>query len=284
MFPNLHNLPTFDTVGVQERVDRFYSRSIKNSAKIEGLKLALSMVDLTTLEGKDTKGKVQQLCYKAMHPHDVLQNIPSVAAICVYPTFVGVAKKALQGDPFYQDMYLMYDDRTMPDLFDQHVPEVLPDRFPGNFTYKKEIKKLDVKYSLYLSEKISEFILKNNIKKEAIICSHGHTVFHQPENGITLQIGNSIEIKNSLDNIIVCDFRVQDVKLGGQGAPLVPIGDKLLFSKYDSCLNLGGIANISASPLPIHKEKGIIAFDICPANMIFNHYAQLKGKKMDKNG
>jgi len=97
MIPNLNNLPTYDTVGVNERVDRFCKRSIKKSSKIEGLKLALSMIDLTTLEGKDTKGKVQQLCYKAMHPHDTLKDIPTVAAICVYPTYVGVAKKALKG-------------------------------------------------------------------------------------------------------------------------------------------------------------------------------------------
>ncbi len=97
MIPNLNNLPTYDTVGVNERVDRFRKRSIKKSSKVEGLKLALSMIDLTTLEGKDTPGKVQQLCYKAMHPHDSLKNIPTVAAICVYPTYVGIAKKALQG-------------------------------------------------------------------------------------------------------------------------------------------------------------------------------------------
>ena len=97
MIPNLNNLPTYDTVGVNERIDRFCKRSIKKSSKIEGLKLALSMIDLTTLEGKDTEGKVRQLCYKAMHPHDALQNIPTVAAICVYPTYVAVAKNALQG-------------------------------------------------------------------------------------------------------------------------------------------------------------------------------------------
>ncbi len=97
MIPNLNNLPIYDTVGVNERVDRFCKRSIKKSTKIEGLKLALSMIDLTTLEGKDTPGKVQQLCYKAMHPHDSLKNIPTVAAICVYPTYVGIAKKALEG-------------------------------------------------------------------------------------------------------------------------------------------------------------------------------------------
>lgn len=96
MIPNLNNLPTYDTVGVNERVARFCTRSIKKSSKIEGLKLALSMIDLTTLEGKDTKGKVQQLCYKAMHPHDALKNIPTVAAICVYPSYVGIAKKALK--------------------------------------------------------------------------------------------------------------------------------------------------------------------------------------------
>lgn len=97
MLPNLNNLATYDTVGVNERVSRFCKRSIKKSTKVEGLKLALSMIDLTTLEGKDTKGKVQQLCYKAMHPHDLLKDIPTVAAICVYPNYVGIAKKALEG-------------------------------------------------------------------------------------------------------------------------------------------------------------------------------------------
>jgi deoxyribose-phosphate aldolase len=97
MIPNLNNLPVYDTTGVNERIARFCTRSIKSSSKVEGLKLALSMIDLTTLEGKDTPRKVQQLCYKAMHPHDTLKNIPTVAAICVYPAFVKEAKKALHG-------------------------------------------------------------------------------------------------------------------------------------------------------------------------------------------
>ena len=97
MIPNLNNLPIYDTVGVNERIDRFCKRSIKTSSKVEGLMLALSMIDLTTLEGKDTPGKVQQLCYKAMHPHDSLPNIPTVAAICVYPSHVKIAKEALHG-------------------------------------------------------------------------------------------------------------------------------------------------------------------------------------------
>ncbi len=97
MIPNLNNLPTYDALGVAERVDRFCKRSVKNSTKIEGLKLALSMIDLTTLEGKDTPGKVRQLCYKAMHPHDKLEALPKVAAVCVYPTYVALAKKEVDG-------------------------------------------------------------------------------------------------------------------------------------------------------------------------------------------
>lgn len=97
MIPNLNNLSPYDTLGVLERVDRFCKRSIKKSSKVEGLKLALSMIDLTTLEGKDTPGKVKQLCYKANHPHDQLEGLPKVAAVCVYPTYVSLAKKELEG-------------------------------------------------------------------------------------------------------------------------------------------------------------------------------------------
>ena len=97
MLPNLNNLPVYDSTGVNERIARFCSRSIKKSSKIAGLKLAISMIDLTTLEGKDTKGKVQQLCYKAMHPYDAIKDIPIVAAVCVYPAYVSTAKKELQG-------------------------------------------------------------------------------------------------------------------------------------------------------------------------------------------
>ena len=97
MIPNLNNLPTYDAVGVMERVDRFCKRSIKNTSKVEGLKLALSMIDLTTLEGKDTPGKVKQLCYKALHLCENLDDIPNVAAVCVYPAFVKIAKNELKG-------------------------------------------------------------------------------------------------------------------------------------------------------------------------------------------
>jgi len=93
--PDLDRVAPVDEVGVSERVARFQSRSVKAQTKIDGLKLALSMIDLTTLEGQDTPGKVRQLCQKAMHLHDALPGLPSVAAVCVYPTMVGVAKAAL---------------------------------------------------------------------------------------------------------------------------------------------------------------------------------------------
>jgi deoxyribose-phosphate aldolase len=93
--PDLSKVPAVDEVGVNERVARFQTRSIKTASKIEALKLILSMIDLTTLEGQDTRGKVQQLCQKAIHLHDAMPGLPHVAAICVYPTMVGVARKAL---------------------------------------------------------------------------------------------------------------------------------------------------------------------------------------------
>lgn len=93
--PDFKLSPSVDKVGVEERVARFQTRSIKNEAKIQGLKMVLNMIDLTTLEGKDTPGKVRQLCYKAQHLHDAYPGLPTVAAICVYPTMVAEAKKAL---------------------------------------------------------------------------------------------------------------------------------------------------------------------------------------------
>ena len=110
---------------------------------------------------------------------------------------------------------------------------------------KEKLEKLDVFYGKLLGKEINKFITKNKIEAIDFIASHGHTVLHQPENEITLQIGNGQEIATITQQKVVCDFRTEDVKLGGQGAPLVPIGDELLFSEYDFCLNLGGFANIS---------------------------------------
>jgi deoxyribose-phosphate aldolase len=97
MAHDFKNSPTVDQVGIEERVARFNTRSIKKGSKVQALKLALNMIDLTTLEGKDTEGKVTQMCYKAMHPHISLPDLPSTAAVCVYPTMVKAAKDALKG-------------------------------------------------------------------------------------------------------------------------------------------------------------------------------------------
>ncbi|MEI6487676.1 MAG: deoxyribose-phosphate aldolase [Bacteroidota bacterium] len=95
--PDFKNTPVIDQVGVEERVARFTTRSIKKSSKGQALKMILNMIDLTTLEGKDTEGKVKQMCYKAVHLHDVIPNLPTVAAVCVYPSMVKIAKDALKG-------------------------------------------------------------------------------------------------------------------------------------------------------------------------------------------
>lgn len=95
-YPDFNKTVTVDQVGIEERCARFQARSIKKETKVEGLKLALNMIDLTTLEGKDTEGKVRQMCYKAVHLHDVYPGLPTVAAVCVYPTFVKTAKEALK--------------------------------------------------------------------------------------------------------------------------------------------------------------------------------------------
>src|SRR5450432_486169 len=94
--PDLSRSPTIDQVGVEERIDRLTKRSIKKDSKVHALKLALSMIDLTTLEGADSPGKVQQMCYKAAHLHDSMPDIPHVAAVCVYPTLVKLAKETLK--------------------------------------------------------------------------------------------------------------------------------------------------------------------------------------------
>ena len=142
-----------------------------------------------------------------------------------------------------------------------------------------KLKELDLEYTSYLSEIILRFIQKNQISNIDFISSHGHTVFHEPKKQITYQIGNRVELNNLTNLKVVCDFRVQDVQLGGQGAPLVPIGDLLLFSEYSHCLNLGGFSNIS-----VKSNKNIIAYDICPVNIVLNKYSKLIGFDFDMDG
>ena len=144
---------------------------------------------------------------------------------------------------------------------------------------KLELQKLDSDYTQLLGGIILEFIKKHTIKEINAVCSHGHTILHQPQNGFTLQIGNLSEISKIIHQTVVCDFRVQDVNLGGQGAPLVPIGDQILFSDYDYCLNLGGFSNVS-----FEENQKRIAFDISPVNTVLNFYANQLGLDYDDKG
>ena len=144
---------------------------------------------------------------------------------------------------------------------------------------RTELEKLNEDYTLLLGNTIKSFIKKNKITNLDAVCSHGHTILHQPQNGYTLQIGNLPEIAEIVGVTVVCDFRVQDVKLGGQGAPLVPIGDRILFSEYDYCLNLGGFSNIS-----FEQNGKRIAFDISPVNTVLNFYANKLGLAYDDKG
>lgn len=142
-----------------------------------------------------------------------------------------------------------------------------------------ELEQLNKDYTELLAEIIAKFIQTHKIENLDAVCSHGHTILHQPQHGFTLQIGNLPEIAQVTGQRVVCDFRVQDVKMGGQGAPLVPIGDRILFSDFDFCLNLGGFSNVS-----FEEEGNRVAFDISAVNTVLNFYAEKLGKKYDDKG
>ncbi|MEA3316521.1 MAG: anhydro-N-acetylmuramic acid kinase [Bacteroidota bacterium] len=133
-------------------------------------------------------------------------------------------------------------------------------------------------YGKYIGEIVKDFLIDEKSKPD-IIASHGHTIFHQPEKKFTYQIGNGAEIAKETSITTVSDFRSLDIALNGQGAPLVPIGDKLLFAKYDYCLNIGGFANISFT-----KNNKRKAFDICPANIIANYLCNKIERQYDNKG
>jgi anhydro-N-acetylmuramic acid kinase len=141
-----------------------------------------------------------------------------------------------------------------------------------------EFAAADHAFGHLLGRLCSEFIEKHKIKPD-FIASHGHTIFHQPGRGFTSQIGNGAAIKAESGLPVICDFRSGDIANGGQGAPLVPAGDRLLFSDYDYCLNLGGFANVS-----FERNGNRIAFDICPVNIVLNSLAGLEGQPYDKDG
>lgn len=142
----------------------------------------------------------------------------------------------------------------------------------------QKLVELHTNFGRFIGEQANAFLQGANFAP-GLIASHGHTVFHRPDKGYTLQIGNGATISAQTNTLTVCNFRIGDVALGGQGAPLVPIGDKLLFSEYDYCLNLGGFSNIS-----YNKNGKRIAYDNCPVNFVLNYFAEKCGSAFDKNG
>jgi anhydro-N-acetylmuramic acid kinase len=141
-----------------------------------------------------------------------------------------------------------------------------------------DLARTDIEFGHFSGRVAKSFIDRHKISPD-FIASHGHTIFHQPEKGITWQIGKGSSIAAETGLPVVCDFRSLDVALGGQGAPLVPIGDRLLFGDYDYCLNLGGFANIS-----FELDGRRLAYDICPANIVLHHLAEKSGKSHDPSG
>ena len=150
-----------------------------------------------------------------------------------------------------------------------------------NISKKKinSVIKIDRDYTKVLSDYILRFINEFSIKEIDFVSSHGHTALHQPLNLLTYQIGNLPILAKYINQKVVCDFRVQDIELGGQGAPLVPVGEEYLFPEYNTLINLGGFANITK------KIKGnLIAYDICPINIVFNHLSRIMELKYDDRG
>ncbi|WP_162340959.1 anhydro-N-acetylmuramic acid kinase [Cyclobacterium salsum] len=142
----------------------------------------------------------------------------------------------------------------------------------------ESLELLSIQFGAWMGEVVQNFCQILGIRPTAI-ASHGHTVFHRPEKGMTRQIGDGYALCQAAGIPVINDFRKLDVILGGQGAPLVPIGDALLFPQYDFALNLGGIANIS-----LEKNGYRIAFDTCPFNLLMNHFAKKVGQSFDANG
>ena len=142
----------------------------------------------------------------------------------------------------------------------------------------EDLVQLDKDYGKYLGEQVLAFAQKHNAHPD-FVASHGHTIFHRPEEHYTLQIGDGQALAKACGFTVINDFRSEDVSKGGQGAPLVPIGDELLFGDYEICLNIGGIANLS------YNEDGKrIAYDLCIANQALNYLANMNGLAYDRDG
>ena len=169
--------------------------------------------------------------------------------------------------------YVIERAETLP------YPESWHNRLADAFlSSPEELEPLDKEYGTYLGKQVKGFIEKAGVQPD-FVASHGHTIFHKPEQHYTLQIGDGQALADACGYTVINDFRTEDVCKGGQGAPLVPIGDQLLFADYDICLNIGGIANLS-----YQTEGKRIAYDICIANQALNWLAQHEGMSYDKDG
>ena len=169
--------------------------------------------------------------------------------------------------------YKILEAETLP------YPVSWQHRLANAFLAKPEdLVPLDKEYGTYLGQRVLEFVERHHVAPD-FVASHGHTIFHKPEQRYTLQIGEGQALADASGLTVVNDFRTEDVLKGGQGAPLVPIGDQLLFSDYDICLNIGGIANLS-----YEHDGRRIAYDICIANQALNWLAQREGQDYDQDG
>lgn len=146
------------------------------------------------------------------------------------------------------------------------------------FQSAAEYARTHVEYGRYLGSLVKSFADSVGLSTDAV-ASHGHTIFHDPAKGYTSQIGEGAALASNCGITVICDFRTTDVGYGGQGAPLVPIGDEQLFGDYAYCLNIGGFANIS-----FEKEGKRVAFDICPANIVLNKLSEKTGQAFDRDG
>ena len=169
--------------------------------------------------------------------------------------------------------FQILDAETLP--YPKHWTKQLSEAFHKQ---PENLVQLDKDYGKYLGEQVLDFVQRHKASPD-FVASHGHTIFHRPEEHYTLQIGNGEELAKACGLTVINDFRSEDVSKGGQGAPLVPVGDKLLFGDYEICLNIGGIANVS------YDENGKrIAYDLCIANQALNYLANTKGLDYDRDG
>jgi len=167
------------------------------------------------------------------------------------------------------------------------IPEARTIAYPAEWVHRLQtchelegyaLINLHKTYGKFLAEKVLQFVSSHSLEPD-LLASHGHTVFHKPGEGVTFQLGDGFVLAAETGLRVVYDFRSEDIALGGQGAPLVPIGDRLLFGKFDICLNLGGFSNLS------FEEKGErIAFDPSPANLALNFLMNRLNKEFDKDG